>query len=65
MRFTDLVSRDTLVKLMTDGILLAEIQRDPLLSRYDTIIIDESPSAPSTSTSSSATSPTCCPAALT
>ncbi len=41
VRFTDLVSRDTLVKLMTDGILLAEIQRDPLLSRYDTIIIDE------------------------
>jgi len=41
VRFTDLVSQDTLVKLMTDGILLAEIQRDPLLSRYDTIIIDE------------------------
>ena len=32
---------DTLVKLMTDGILLAEIQRDRLLRRYDTIIIDE------------------------
>lgn len=65
VRFTDLVSRDTLVKLMTDGILLAEIQRDPLLSRYDTIIIDEAHERSSTSTSSSATSPTCCPAALT
>ena len=31
----------TLVKLMTDGILLAEIQRDRLLCRYDTIIVDE------------------------
>ncbi len=41
MRFTDRTSADTLVKLMTDGILLAEIQRDRLLSRYDTIIIDE------------------------
>ncbi|HZK05082.1 MAG TPA: ATP-dependent RNA helicase HrpA [Actinomycetaceae bacterium] len=41
VRFTDLVSGSTLVKLMTDGILLAEIQRDPMLTRYDTIIIDE------------------------
>ncbi|MDO5494825.1 MAG: ATP-dependent RNA helicase HrpA, partial [bacterium] len=41
VRFTDLVSENTLVKLMTDGILLAEIQRDPLLTRYDTIVIDE------------------------
>ncbi|MBT0769251.1 ATP-dependent RNA helicase HrpA [Kineosporia sp. J2-2] len=41
VRFTDQVSDSTLVKLMTDGILLAEIQRDRLLSRYDTIIIDE------------------------
>lgn len=41
VRFTDQVSDTTLVKLMTDGILLAEIQGDPLLSRYDTIIIDE------------------------
>ncbi|TRW42872.1 ATP-dependent RNA helicase HrpA [Georgenia yuyongxinii] len=41
VRFTDEVSATTLVKLMTDGILLAEIQRDPLLRRYDTIIVDE------------------------
>ena len=41
VRFTDKVSAATAVKLMTDGILLAEIQRDRLLSAYDTIIIDE------------------------
>ena len=41
MRFTDQSSRDTLVKVMTDGILLAEMQRDRDLRRYDTIIIDE------------------------
>ncbi|GLY17577.1 ATP-dependent helicase [Kineosporia sp. NBRC 101677] len=41
VRFTDQASDSTLVKLMTDGILLAEIQRDRLLTRYDTIIIDE------------------------
>ena len=41
VRFTDQVSDDTLVKLMTDGILLAEIQSDRLLTRYDTLIIDE------------------------
>ena len=41
VRFTDRVGDDTLVKVMTDGILLAEIQRDRLLSRYDTLIIDE------------------------
>ena len=41
VRFTDRTSRDTRVKLMTDGILLAELQRDRLLRRYDTIIIDE------------------------
>ena len=41
VRFTDQVSATTLVKLMTDGILLAEVQRDPLLRRYDTIIVDE------------------------
>ncbi|MEP4148791.1 MAG: ATP-dependent RNA helicase HrpA [Halioglobus sp.] len=41
VRFNDRVSADTAVKLMTDGILLAEIQRDRLLKRYDTIIIDE------------------------
>lgn len=41
VRFTDRVSSDTAVKLMTDGILLAEIQRDRLLRNYDTLIIDE------------------------
>jgi len=41
VRFTDKVSADTLVKLMTDGILLAELQRDRDLRRYDTLIIDE------------------------
>ncbi|SDC11512.1 ATP-dependent RNA helicase HrpA [Actinokineospora iranica] len=41
VRFTDQVGDRTLVKLMTDGILLAEIQNDRLLSQYDTIIIDE------------------------
>ncbi|WP_367880405.1 DUF3418 domain-containing protein [Schaalia sp. 19OD2882] len=41
VRFTDEVGPSTLVKLMTDGILLAEIQSDPLLRRYDTLIIDE------------------------
>ncbi|SHN05973.1 ATP-dependent RNA helicase HrpA [Cryptosporangium aurantiacum] len=41
VRFTDQVSDATVVKLMTDGILLAEIQRDRDLRRYDTIIIDE------------------------
>ncbi|GGS55843.1 ATP-dependent RNA helicase HrpA [Actinokineospora fastidiosa] len=41
VRFTDQVGPNTLVKLMTDGILLAEIQNDRLLRQYDTIIIDE------------------------
>src|SRR5690606_22012458 len=41
VRFTDRVGEETLLKVMTDGLLLAEIQRDPRLSRYDTIIIDE------------------------
>ncbi|MEZ5258866.1 MAG: ATP-dependent RNA helicase HrpA [Ilumatobacteraceae bacterium] len=41
VRFTDRVGADTRVKVMTDGILLAEIQRDRELSRYDTLIIDE------------------------
>ena len=41
VRFTDHSSRDTLVKLMTDGILLAELQHDRMLSAYDTLIIDE------------------------
>ncbi len=41
VRFTDKASDRTLVKLMTDGILLAEIARDRDLLRYDTLIIDE------------------------
>jgi len=41
MRFSDHTGPDTLVKLMTDGILLTEMQHDRLLHRYDTIIIDE------------------------
>jgi len=41
VRFNDRVSEQTCIKLMTDGILLAEIQSDPLLKKYDTIIIDE------------------------
>ncbi|MFT6591723.1 MAG: ATP-dependent helicase HrpA, partial [Rhodoferax sp.] len=41
VRFQDRLSRDSSVKLMTDGILLAETQTDPLLNAYDTIIIDE------------------------
>jgi ATP-dependent helicase HrpA len=41
VRFSDRTSQKTQIKLMTDGILLAEVQRDRLLKRYDTIIIDE------------------------
>jgi ATP-dependent helicase HrpA len=41
VRFTEQVGEDTLIKFMTDGILLAEIQRDRYLSAYDTIIVDE------------------------
>ncbi|MET4782373.1 ATP-dependent RNA helicase HrpA [Glaciihabitans sp. UYNi722] len=41
VRFTDTVGKDTRVKLMTDGILLNEIHRDRLLTKYDAIIIDE------------------------
>ncbi len=41
VRFTDQVSEHTQVKLMTDGILLAELQRDRMLRRYDTLIVDE------------------------
>ncbi|MFE5811657.1 AAA family ATPase, partial [Streptomyces sp. NPDC056491] len=42
VRFTDQVDQDaTFVKLMTDGILLAEIQTDRMLRQYDTLIIDE------------------------
>lgn len=41
VRFTDRVSADTHIKLMTDGVLLSEVQRDRFLNRYDTLIIDE------------------------
>jgi ATP-dependent helicase HrpA len=41
VRFNDRSSKETLVRLVTDGLLLAQIQRDPLLRRYDTIIVDE------------------------
>lgn len=41
VRFSDRTGPQSAIKLMTDGILLAETQRDPLLKRYDTIIIDE------------------------
>jgi ATP-dependent helicase HrpA len=41
VRFGDNVGDDTFIKVMTDGILLAETQSDPMLSHYDTIIIDE------------------------
>jgi len=41
VRFSDSTSSDTLIKLMTDGILLAEIQQDRYLSKYEVLIIDE------------------------
>jgi len=41
VRFDDRVRDDTLVRVMTDGILLAELRRDPQLRRYDTLIVDE------------------------
>ncbi|MEK9806608.1 MAG: ATP-dependent RNA helicase HrpA, partial [Halieaceae bacterium] len=41
VRFTDSVSEQTAIKLMTDGILLNELQRDKDLRQYDTLIIDE------------------------
>ncbi|HSR99183.1 MAG TPA: ATP-dependent RNA helicase HrpA [Kofleriaceae bacterium] len=41
VRFNDKIKRTSYIKFMTDGILLAEIQSDPLLRGYDTIIVDE------------------------
>ena len=41
VRFSDKIGPDTYIKLMTDGILLAETQGDPQLLAYDTIIVDE------------------------
>jgi len=41
IRFDDRSSKDSIIKIMTDGILLAETQKDPFLNEYDTIIVDE------------------------
>ncbi|MCG8526472.1 MAG: ATP-dependent RNA helicase HrpA [Opitutales bacterium] len=41
MRFTDGTSKQTRIKIMTDGILLNEMQSDPLLRRYSVIVVDE------------------------
>src|SRR5207244_7161308 len=41
VRFTDRTKPEAFIKLMTDGILLAETQGDPLLAAYDTLIVDE------------------------
>lgn len=41
IRFDDRTARDTVVKFMTDGMLLAEVQSDPMLRAYDTVILDE------------------------
>jgi ATP-dependent helicase HrpA len=41
VRFSERASEDNLIRVMTDGILLAETQSDPWLARYDTIIVDE------------------------
>jgi ATP-dependent helicase HrpA len=41
IRFADETTRDTVIKFMTDGMLLAELQADPWLREYDTIIVDE------------------------
>ena len=54
VRFTDRTREDTLVRLMTDGLLLAEVRHDPLLRRYDTSSSTRPTSAASTSTSCSA-----------
>ena len=64
VRFTRQTGRQTRIKVMTDGILLAEITRDRELRRYDTIIIDEAHERSLTSTSCSATSSSCCPDGL-
>lgn len=41
IRFTDRTSRQTVIKMMTDGMLLAEVQSDPRLSEYEVVILDE------------------------
>lgn len=41
IRFDDRSSKDSIIKIMTDGILLAETHQDPFLNEYDTIIVDE------------------------
>jgi len=45
MRFSDCTSRDTRIKVMTDGILIQEMQSDPDLNQYDVLMIDEPTSA--------------------
>jgi len=61
VRFEDRSNPETLVRLLTDGLLLAEIQHDRLLRRYDTSSSTRRTSAASTSTSCSATCAGCCP----
>jgi len=41
IRFTDRTAKDTLIKFATDGMLLSEVQNDPLLTEYDAVIVDE------------------------
>ena len=55
IRFTDTSGPQTLIRLMTDGIMLAETQSDRLLEQYDTIIVDECTNGRSTLISCSAT----------
>jgi ATP-dependent helicase HrpA len=62
IRFQDQTQPSTRIKLMTDGILLAETQTDRDLRQYDTLIIDEAHERSLTSTSCSATSAACLPA---
>lgn len=65
VRFTDRVSDRTLIKLMTDGILLAELERDRRLLRYDTLIIDEAHERSLNIDFCSATCASCCRVAQT
>ena len=65
IRFNDQTTPQTVVKFLTDGMLLAEVQGDPMLREYDTVIIDERTSARSTSTSSSGTCARCATSART
>jgi len=60
IRFTDKVGARSYIKIMTDGILLAETQGDRELRQYDTLIIDEAHERSLTSISCSATSSSSC-----